>query len=316
MAEFKTLPIDKILVPERLREVEEDHAYMIAQSIGLHGLLNPVTVRATPRAERPYTLVAGAHRRRACELIGMREIDVMVVKADKVDGQMVEIEENVFRNELSALDRAIFVRRYRELWEEKHGKISAGGDKRSDEYHSVKLTEWSEDSAQGHFFARVAERMGLSRSAIERAQSIGKGLTPELRQVLRGTPSADNQRELLRLAKLEPDRQKQIAQAMVSQPDIVGGVIAIKQAVELTDPNAKAKAAKTQSDELFDRLVATWDRAGPDTRAAFLKHVREKERKAPTRLPKVTELLAELGEDPRQVTIFDAIKASGGDTIQ
>ena len=109
MAEIKMLPLDKIMVPERLRDVQEDHAFMIGQSIARIGLLNPITVRATPRGQRPYTLVAGAHRLHGSGLAGLKEIATIVVKADQAEAQMVEIEENVFRNDLSKLDRAVCV---------------------------------------------------------------------------------------------------------------------------------------------------------------------------------------------------------------
>lgn len=299
MAEFKTLPLDKVLVPERLREVEEDHAFMISQSIGRIGLLNPITVRATPRGERPYTLVAGAHRLRGCELAGRTEIDTIVVKADKTDGQMVEIEENIFRNELSALDRAIFVRRYRELWEEKHGWDKGG---RPSAETSAKFAEVSEDSAQGNFFRHVSERLGLSRRGVEYAQFIGKALTPELRQKLRGTPDADNQGLLLRLARLETKRQGQIATAIALVPDV-------KRAIGLTDPHAKAKAVKTVQTELLDRLISTWKRTDDKTKSEFLAYVQRDEIER-RKQSDVTD------PDPRQVTIFDLIKASAEGAVQ
>ncbi len=280
MAELKTLPLDKVLVPERLRDVEEDHAFMIGQSIRRVGLLNPITVRATPRAERPWTLVAGAHRLRGSELAGLKEIDAIVVKADKLEGELVEIEENIFRNELSALDRAIFVRRYRELWEEKHGWDKGG---RPSAETSVNFTEVSEDSAQGHFFKRVSERLGLSRSAIEKAQFVGQKLTPELRRTLRGTPIADNQSRLIKLAGMEPERQKKIAVAFAEQPDL-------DRALDLTDPHAKAKSSQTAQDELLSRLKSTWARTDEKTRAAFLQFVAAAKRPR-DKLPTLTELI-------------------------
>lgn len=286
MAEFKTIPLDKIVVPERLRAVEEDHAFMISQSIGRVGLLNPVTVRATPRAERPYTLVAGAHRVRATELAGKREIDTIIVKADKLDGQMVEIEENIFRNDLSALDRAIFVQRYRELWEEKHGQIKRGNPELT---NSANVAELAEETAQGHFFRRVSERMGLSRRGVEYAQFIGQKLSPELRARLRGTPDADNQSLLIKLARLEPARQATVAQAYRDEPDI-------KRALDLTDPNAKAKASTTAQQDLLSRLISTWSRADQKTRAKFLEHVGAAARGKRERMPKLSELMNDLGE--------------------
>lgn len=71
MAEFKSIALTDIIVPERLRLVEEDHALAIQASIVEHGLINPITVRRTPPATKPfkpYTIVAGAHRLRAVEL--------------------------------------------------------------------------------------------------------------------------------------------------------------------------------------------------------------------------------------------------------
>ncbi|WP_246739699.1 ParB N-terminal domain-containing protein [Martelella sp. HB161492] len=50
MAATKTIPIAKIHVPERLRAVEDDQAAAISASIAEHGLLNPITVLATPAA--------------------------------------------------------------------------------------------------------------------------------------------------------------------------------------------------------------------------------------------------------------------------
>ncbi len=261
MAEIKTIPHDKILVPERLRAVEEDHAFMIAQSIARIGLLNPVTVRQTPRAERPYTLVAGAHRLRGNELAGRVEIEAAIVKADMADAQMVEIEENVFRNELSALDRAVFVQRYRELWEDKHGWNKGG---RPNEKTSANIAEVSEDSAQGQFFARVSTRMGLSRRAVEYAQYVAKRLSPELRRRLRGTEAADNQSILIKLAKLQPERQAAIALAL-------GMGHALDTAIEATDPHAAVKAKKTSAQKREDAVISNFLALSRDHRRSLLR---------------------------------------------
>ncbi|MEP5803889.1 MAG: ParB N-terminal domain-containing protein, partial [Roseobacter sp.] len=124
MAEFKSLPLSKIIVADRLREVEEDHALVIAGSIAEYGLMNPITVRATPRAKGgSYTLVAGAHRLRAAELLALETIDCVVLKADQPEAQLLEVSENLHRNELSVIDRAVFVLKYRELWEARNGEI-------------------------------------------------------------------------------------------------------------------------------------------------------------------------------------------------
>src|SRR5690606_18295837 len=105
------------LVPERLREVDEDYALALAASIRTHGLLNPITVRATPRAARPYTLIAGVHRYRGAELAGLKEIEAAVVKADKAEARLMEVAENLIHNDLSVIDRAMCIIALREAWE-------------------------------------------------------------------------------------------------------------------------------------------------------------------------------------------------------
>ena len=286
MAEFKSIPLDRIYVPERLRAVEEDHALAIQASIVEHGLINPITVRFVPnqaKGRKPYVLIAGAHRLRAVELNDETEIDALVVQADADEAQLIEITENLFRNDLSALDRAMFVISYREVWERKHGKIQRGGNQ------TVKFTEspvglMQAEAASG-FSVHVADRLGLSVNAIEKAQQIGKSLDPALRQALRGTPAADNQSALLKLARMEPERQRKVAQAFDQERDIA-------RAIELTDPDAKAKSVLPSQDELFARLVSTWERADAKTRARFLEHA--KAAKPRERLPKLSELMADV----------------------
>jgi len=166
--------------------------------------LNPIVVRQTPNAKGGnYTLVAGAHPLRAVEMIGHDKIDVMIVKADRHDAVILEVAENLFRNELSVIDRSLFVQTYRELWEERHGEIKRGGDQKS----KRQLVALIEDSS---FSQHIADRIGLSKRSIEHLDRISQNLNPELRHVLRGTAVADNQSRLLRLARLEPLKQRQM----------------------------------------------------------------------------------------------------------
>ena len=264
MPDYKTLPLDKILVPERLRMVEDDHALAIQASIVEHGLINPITVRVTPRAARPYTLVAGAHRLRAYELADedwSREIEALVIEGDKDEAALVEITENLFRNELSALDRAMFVMSYRDIWEQKYGKVEAGRPA-----NRVNITQLIADEASKGFSTHVANRLGCSTESLKLLTRIGRHLKPDLRQQLRGTAEADNQSLLLKLAKMEPQRQQQVAMAYRDHRDI-------KQAIEISEPNAKAQATKSAQQEILDRLVAAWARADEKTRSAFLQHI-------------------------------------------
>ncbi|MEN5278728.1 ParB N-terminal domain-containing protein [Brucella sp. TWI432] len=262
MAEFKRIAIADIVVSDRLRAVEEDHAQAIALSIAEHGLLNPITVRFTPNAKGgKFTLITGAHRLRGVIINGETEIDVLIVEADKTEAALQEITENLFRNELSAIDRAEFVKAYRELWEEKNGAISRGGDQGA-KRQLVALLDG--ETATASFSEHVADRLGLSKRSVERLHKIAQYLHPDMRAAVRGTPIADNQSALLKLAKLEPALQRRAAIAFREEGDI-------SRALQLIDDAPRAPAPDKQ-EKLYLHFVEIWSRASSSTRTRIRAH--------------------------------------------
>lgn len=280
MAEVKSIPISQIHVPPRLREVEEEHAKAIALSIEAHGLINPITVRYAPAKNKgttPYVLVAGAHRLRAIEINDGTEIEAAIIEADQGEAQLVEITENLFRNELSALDRAVFVASYRDVWEQAHGKISRGGDRRSKDQKdkSVPLVDTVEPSpvdviaqSTGQAFTEhLAARMGVHPKAVKRLSQIAKCLSPAVRAAVRGTASADNQSLLLSIAKRPPAEQQAIVSTMqAAQLDLPTVLRQIKPAPAKVDPQ----------EAIFATLTAAWKKADEATRARFVDHIQKK----------------------------------------
>ncbi len=260
MAEFKLIPVDQIVVPERLRAVEEEHAIAIAQSIVEHGLINPITVRSTPAAKGGnWTLVAGAHRLRAFEINGEPDIETVVVEGDKDEAQLIEITENLFRNDLSVMDRAVFVQTYRDVWERKYGKVEPGRPGNSGNLPLLLEAE----AEKGGFAKHVADRMGVSRDAYFRLNRIAQNLHPTLRTQLRGTPTADNQSLLLKLAKEGPKRQQQIAAALKKEPDISKVLQAAKDPPKDVSEVDKQRAFRADLDH-------AWKKADRMTRVQFV----------------------------------------------
>ncbi|WP_375672252.1 MULTISPECIES: ParB/RepB/Spo0J family partition protein [unclassified Bartonella] len=329
MAQFQKLALDVIVVPERIRPVDDEHAKALAQSIVREGLMNPITVRHTPNAkEGNYTLIAGAHRLRAAELLGYSDIDAVVVQADKDNAALLEVAENLFRNELSVIDRALFVQTYRELWEKKYGEIQRGGD-HGNQYTKDKMakgkvyplpndgssehnetgcegdkvakgqvvplpkdssSEHNETGCEGdkvakgqvdplpndgdlngkvqslHFAEHVADRIGLSSKSVRRLNSIAQHLQPELRSVLRGTALADNQAQLLKLAKMEPVAQRRVAIALQQ----VDGDL--RRAVDLVN-GINTPPQINEQERIFAQLLGVWQRADAQTKARFYDYL-------------------------------------------
>ncbi|WP_455466576.1 ParB/RepB/Spo0J family partition protein [Bartonella sp. B39] len=321
MARFQEIALDLIVVPERIRPVDDEHAKALAQSMVREGLMNPITVRHTPNAKGGnYTLIAGAHRLRAAELLGYSEINAVVVQADKDNAALLEVAENLFRNELSVIDRALFVQTYRKLWEKKYGEIKIGRNKKSkgnvypligDDIHanqSANIAFWSADEkldqldpisetrnsakfalfhdeeqlvqvapishASGEngkgtvlsFAKHVADRIGLSKRAVHYLTKISQHLQPELRAVLRGTALADNQAQLLKLAKMEPVAQRRVAIAL---QQVEGD---LRRAFDLVN-GINTPPHINEQERIFAQLLGVWQRADAQTKARFCDYL-------------------------------------------
>nr|DAO37974.1 MAG TPA: chromosome partitioning protein [Caudoviricetes sp.] len=257
MAEFKRLPLDKILIGDRLREIDPEHAKVIGLSMQEHGQITPITVRSTPRASLPYTLVGGGHRYVGAGLIDWTEIDTMVVKADGIEAQLLEVAENLHRYDLTVMDRAFFVMKYREIWEESRGKIERGGDRKS----KGKLCPLID----GSFAQHVADQLGIANRSAKLLDQISRNLHPELRSIVRGTSAANNQSELLKLSRLAPSKQRQVAIALRDEFDV-------KRAFSLVN-DAPATVTIDPQVTLLSKLIDAWRRSDSATKQQFLDHI-------------------------------------------
>ncbi len=95
------MKVDEIIVRNRHRKVDPEKVKHIAQSIDQTSLINPIIVNKK-------TLVAGAHRLEAFKLLGEKEISchMMGVNGDDDLLSLIEIDENLCRNELSEAERS------------------------------------------------------------------------------------------------------------------------------------------------------------------------------------------------------------------
>lgn len=135
----------------------------LADSIRLHGIIQPLTVRLLPSGY--YEIVAGERRWRAAKEAELGEVPVLIIEADDRKVMELGLIENLQREDLNPVEEAM------------------GFDVLMKEY---KMTQ-----------EQVAERMGKSRPAIANALRL-LGLTPTLLEMVeRGTLSAGHGRTLL-----------------------------------------------------------------------------------------------------------------------
>ncbi|TXN71624.1 ParB N-terminal domain-containing protein [Methylobacterium sp. WL6] len=297
------LPLDDIYDGDRLRDIDPAWASALAADFEAGGEPPPIVVR--PRAdddrfEHSYALVAGGHRKAAYRLLGRRTILSEIRPITRLQGRLVEIEENLFRHELNALDRAVFLAEHKAVYEELHPATAHGGDRKSKKgKDEIKWQGLPLDPKR--FTKAAAERCGLSERSIRSSIALVEALSPEVIVLLRGTDAARNASELQRIAAEPAERQVCLARLLKD-----GKADSVAQA-RLAAGDAPAGEGDPQED-LFRRMVSNWERLDAKTRKRFLQHAGlvATERKPRERTQTALEAL----RDPRQAELEDAIEAT------
>ena len=81
----------------------------LADSIRLHGVLQPITVRRLPSGY--YQIVAGERRWRAARMAGLEQVPALVVDADEQKAMELAMIENLQREDLNPVEEAVGYRR-------------------------------------------------------------------------------------------------------------------------------------------------------------------------------------------------------------
>jgi len=121
------IPIDKIHVLRQSRQRQDEESRQknietLAKSIARVGLINPITVRHFPpdeleTVEAMICLVAGECRLEACRLLGWSEIPARFAEElSEADTQLIELEENIKRTDLTWQDQIAAIRAIHRLY--------------------------------------------------------------------------------------------------------------------------------------------------------------------------------------------------------
>ncbi|MDD2680046.1 MAG: ParB/RepB/Spo0J family partition protein [Candidatus Omnitrophica bacterium] len=84
-------------------EFDQEHIAELAQSIKEKGVIQPLLVR---RKGDDYELIAGERRLRACNLLGLKEIPIIVKDVDDRDSLEYALIENIQREDLNPIEQA------------------------------------------------------------------------------------------------------------------------------------------------------------------------------------------------------------------
>ncbi len=123
------------------KEFDEEGLAELAESLKVHGLIQPLTVRRL--ANRQYQLISGERRLRASKLAGLTEVPAYVRIVDN-DQHMIEMAlvENIQRENLNALEVAIGYKRLLTECELTHDTLAERvGKKRTTVTNYLRLLE-------------------------------------------------------------------------------------------------------------------------------------------------------------------------------
>jgi len=199
--DIRDFKIKDIIIGDRSREINDAWVEVLMVSIKSHDLINPITVWMN--GDKCH-LVAGLTRITAVERLGHETIPINVSKAKSFEeAKILEVSENIARNELNAFDRARHLFDLISVNEKLHPKMKNGGDKQ---------TEAAREKLMAILAIRseIAEQVGLSERVVRRDVAIWKGLTPASRTTVKATWMADHQAGLQQLSAQSPKVQKKI----------------------------------------------------------------------------------------------------------
>lgn len=198
------IEITTIDAADRLRQLDQAVVSAIAASFSEIGHRTPIIVR--PGEGNGVRLVAGAHRLAAAKQLGWVNIRAEYLDVDAQQARLIEIDENLIRAELTALDRALFLVERKRVYELLNPEAAHGkAPKKQKDSKVANLATFQRYSAD------AAEKAGLSERTVRRACELAAALSPEAIALIRGTDLADNQSQLKAMAGLEPADQVKVA---------------------------------------------------------------------------------------------------------
>ena len=177
---YKLLPIYKV-EPNKdqpRQDFDEEELQALSESIAVHGVIQPLTVRELPSGY--YQIIAGERRWRAARMANLSEIPAVVIEADDKKAMELALIENLQRQDLNPMEEALgyqsLIQEYGLTQEETSARV---GKSRSAVANALRLLQLPEPIMDmlrngkltaGH--ARAVLKLKAEKKQLEAAQKI------------------------------------------------------------------------------------------------------------------------------------------------
>lgn len=88
------------------KDFDDESIQLLADSISIHGVLQPIIVRENSQFPGTYEIIAGERRWRAAKMAGLSDIPVVLVDADDLKIAQISLVENIQRENLNPVEEA------------------------------------------------------------------------------------------------------------------------------------------------------------------------------------------------------------------
>ncbi len=259
-----------------MRDLDPAWVELIAASMRERGQDTPMVVGPAD-GNGVHSLIAGAHRVAAAKLAGLAEINAIVSEATGAAADLLEIDENLLRRELSQLDRAVFLARRQQVWQQLHPETARGkAPKQRSAARTTSLSPLVET-----FTAATARSLGLDQRSIQRA--IARARIPaDIRGIIARHPVANSGSQLDQLAALPHAEQLRVVTALTRADRPASSVAAAIAEGRQLPPSSREK----QVEQIYRQMVAVWEKAakmgeaGLEAQRLFERHIGSATRKS------------------------------------
>ena len=177
---YKLLPLHRVEPnPDQPRQdFDEEELAALAESIRVHGVLQPLTVRETGGGY--YQIIAGERRWRASRMAGLTDVPAIVIEADDKKAMERALIENLQRSDLNPVEEAngydSLIREYGLTQEEAAARVGKSRPAVANALRLLSLCEGVLDKVRsgeltaGH--ARAILQLKSEKKQLEAAQKI------------------------------------------------------------------------------------------------------------------------------------------------